>query len=514
MKLIVVIGMAISSFFSFGQSTVYVNTNATGGNNGSSWSDAYTDLNAAIVAASNGSELWVAEGTYSPPSGFSFTILNELSLYGGFPSTGNPSMSDRDWELYPTALDGDVNNDDALNIYSDNSPRVISFEADFVLDGFLIVNGGNGSSGLFGTGLHASSANGNVTNCLFEDNKVFSSQSGFLEGAGGAIWLESTNSAEYQDTITITNCIFERNAALNGGAICAERGVRVENCRFGKNIGFIGPAISLIAPWDDLKDEVFGNIYNSVFWKNTTQNNQPVIHLTTTRSSSDGSQIDCTVDFCTFKSEQTTIGYISNNPSTNFSNIYISLKNSLVDLTSDANGVFPIDYSMVTDGAFVVEFGPVLSNSTDPITGHLLEYPDYEVEDTLAMNFVLDCSSGGINLADSLTFLTQDINGNDRVNGDRPDVGAFESDCFSTASVIENQDIVLNIYPNPAKHSLNIPEFSDEVRIYSLSGEILIEQQFPNQVLDISSLVSGIYIIKVRKDGISMSARFVKDTNH
>jgi hypothetical protein len=70
------------------------------------------------------------------------------------------------------------------------------------------------------------------------------------------------------------------------------------------------------------------------------------------------------------------------------------------------------------------------------------------------------------------------------------------------------------VFPNPANHALNIPEFSEEVTIYSLSGEILFEQQSPSQVLDISSLASGIYIINVRIDGVSMSARFVKEMNY
>ncbi|MDB5282207.1 MAG: C-terminal target protein, partial [Bacteroidota bacterium] len=45
---------------------LYVNLNATGANDGSSWSDAFTDLTSGIAAGASGTSVWVAKGTYYP----------------------------------------------------------------------------------------------------------------------------------------------------------------------------------------------------------------------------------------------------------------------------------------------------------------------------------------------------------------------------------------------------------------------------------------------------------------
>ena len=45
---------------------LYVDADVVGGNNGSSWSDAYTELQSALAVAVAGDEIRVAEGTYLP----------------------------------------------------------------------------------------------------------------------------------------------------------------------------------------------------------------------------------------------------------------------------------------------------------------------------------------------------------------------------------------------------------------------------------------------------------------
>ena len=70
------------------QSVVYVDRDATGTGDGSSWIDAHTDLQQAL-ASTNSGEIWVAAGTYTPAcSGgdrwISFELRSGVALYGGF----------------------------------------------------------------------------------------------------------------------------------------------------------------------------------------------------------------------------------------------------------------------------------------------------------------------------------------------------------------------------------------------------------------------------------------------
>jgi len=51
------------------QTTWYVDLDATGANDGSSWSDAFVDLKSGLLFAASGDAIQVAEGAYTPDQG-------------------------------------------------------------------------------------------------------------------------------------------------------------------------------------------------------------------------------------------------------------------------------------------------------------------------------------------------------------------------------------------------------------------------------------------------------------
>ena len=96
------------------QGIVYVDGSAAGLNDGTSWANAYTDLQDALAASGN--EVWVATGTYTPttPNGDSavtFQLRDGLSVYGGFVG-GEATRGERDPATNVTVLSGDLNGDD------------------------------------------------------------------------------------------------------------------------------------------------------------------------------------------------------------------------------------------------------------------------------------------------------------------------------------------------------------------------------------------------------------------
>lgn len=222
---------------------VYVNANVTGGNSdGSSWSDAFTDLQDAIDLAGScslASEIWVAEGTYYPtkdhqgnanpvdPRDKIFFIDRDMIILGGFPNTGNPVMADRNGFTHPTILDGDLgaDNDKSNNSYTIFYPYNCTSAC--LLDGFIIQNaeGVNGGTLLQidGGGMYLDGSSPTVRNCQFINN--FSS-------AGGAIYALNSQA-------NFVNCLFSENAADIGAAMYnRSSNTNFSNCTFSNNLSF------------------------------------------------------------------------------------------------------------------------------------------------------------------------------------------------------------------------------------------------------------------------------------
>ena len=136
-----------------GDSPIYVNAAASGANNGTSWQNAYPDLQAALAAATAGQQIWVAAGTYKPTAGtdraISFALKPGVGVYGGFAGT-ETALEQRDWRTNVTTLSGDLLGNDSGMVDPDNitmaddSYHVVVNNATgsgTILDGFTITGG-------------------------------------------------------------------------------------------------------------------------------------------------------------------------------------------------------------------------------------------------------------------------------------------------------------------------------------------------------------------------------------
>jgi hypothetical protein len=233
---------------------IYVDDDATGANDGTSWENAYVYLQDALVDANDSDkpvEIRVAQGIYKPDQGAgqtsgdreaSFHLVSGTIISGGYaglnPTDPNIDPNTRNIELYKTILSGDLNGDDAEvqdaqslleNISrEDNSYHVlIPFypgpNAIVVIDS-LYINGGNANGediNHYGGGILWYGANLDILNCTFKDNT--SNQE------GGAIYNSRLG------VLNITNCKFICNASEDGGAVSSPDHIILTDCRFTKN---------------------------------------------------------------------------------------------------------------------------------------------------------------------------------------------------------------------------------------------------------------------------------------
>lgn len=107
---------------------IFVDIDATGSGDGTSWANAYTNLNDALLAAPAGSEVWIAEGKYITVDTASFFIDREMTVLGGF--VGSETMaSEADPSKNETILSGDVLQNDVQGVYDsisrDDNNRVL-----------------------------------------------------------------------------------------------------------------------------------------------------------------------------------------------------------------------------------------------------------------------------------------------------------------------------------------------------------------------------------------------------
>ncbi len=227
---------------------VYVDDDATGAGDGTSWTNAYVELQSALQNAQPGTQIWVAIGSYRPdydPETSSYTqdrtatfqLEADVTLYGGF-----FGVEDFLWQragLYSdTRLVGDLAGDDVPVANPaqleneptriDNSHHVVtghtSAEGTAVIDGFNIIGGHaiDDATNSSGGGIYMTIGRHYIGNCLFSSNAAM---------LGGAISSNVSLDLDVRYTDVTDNL-----SVSSGGGMHAEFTVlSVIGCRFMNN---------------------------------------------------------------------------------------------------------------------------------------------------------------------------------------------------------------------------------------------------------------------------------------
>lgn len=266
-SLALIIGLSIGTNLTAGQEILYVDAHATGPvHNGSSWCDAFTDLQDALGVAAYGDEIRVADGTYTPDGGSgdrtaTFQLLNGVALRGGYAGCGADDPDERDIDAYETVLSGDLFDNDGPDFENnvENSYHVVTADgigAMTILEGFIIT-AGNANTSIYhdwGGGMCNYNSNPTLANCTFIGNSSHSWGGGMFNGQSSPTMTDCIFAKNWTDNCgggmhnfgnsnpTLTNCAFIGNSTYAyGGAVYNSGGDQVfTNCIFVGNSAGLG----------------------------------------------------------------------------------------------------------------------------------------------------------------------------------------------------------------------------------------------------------------------------------
>ena len=200
-------GTAVADMGAYERAVLFVDWQAVGLNNGTSWANAFTSLQTALATAVPGDEIWIAAGTYRPTAGtdrgVSFNLKTLLNVYGGFAAV-EISREQRDGAAHLTTLSGDIGAADN----ADNSYHVVcaSYVTDAVLADVTITGGRAEYPSYFGGGMYAVNSAVTLSKVVFEANTA-------VGGYGGGLYNQSSSAR----TLTLTDVSFRSNSATYYG---------------------------------------------------------------------------------------------------------------------------------------------------------------------------------------------------------------------------------------------------------------------------------------------------------
>lgn len=230
---------------------LYVDQDATGSADGSSWDSAYRQLQNALHRADTSdaiSEIWVAEGTYHPDEGdsveegrrdTSFALQNGVAIYGGFRGT-EKNRSERDPESKRTVLSGEIQQDaDSTN----NSYHVVSgsrTDSSAILDGVVVRDGqaDGRRARAYGGGLFVDRGGPTIRNVTFRGNFG-------TDGGGVALVNFGTDSEPGAASLSDVQIIKNKTKGRGGGAFISGTDAQISRAEFRGNEALLGGGLAV-----------------------------------------------------------------------------------------------------------------------------------------------------------------------------------------------------------------------------------------------------------------------------
>ena len=447
--------LCVFATYTLGHSQIYVTEISGGLETGTSWADAFTDLQTAIYEANAGDTIWVAQGSYEPfldtlglippvPKSRHFWLKNGVVIYGGFDGS-ETSLSQRDPVNRKATLEGEVIPgqfaEQVLKVYS-------SIDSTAVLDGFIIQNGKSvdTSTSKNGSGVLLYGDAG-FYNVLFRNNVT--------ENQGGAVYAQNSSSI-------FVNCRFQSNQVTNyDGAACnlVYSDIKMYNCVFDSNqAARFGGAITTVE--SDLL------VQNGTFFGNSGGSN--IFQFSTSG--------DIRLKNCIFDANTSPVVMGSSGGVATFVDGLMPMNNSWLILCPTCIGATPTfanlgagDYSLAQGSRGIDE-----ALNAVPVNN----YNDYA--------------------------------GNPRLVGSSMDMGAFEFQ--GAVGISPNRAISgVSIYPNPSSELISVQSDAaiESVQIFNTSGQLL--QTESSGHFSVATLAQGLYLLQVKTAHGIQSIRFVRE---
>ncbi|MGJ8685385.1 MAG: T9SS type A sorting domain-containing protein [Nonlabens sp.] len=478
---------------------VFVDINASGNNDGTSWQDAYTDLDTALNLGS-GNFIWVAQGDYTIPATTpSYQIFTNTKMYGGFDTTEN-FLDERDYLLNTTTLSGDRNDDDnnllefsaTAATKTDNAKRVLIARGPGVeIDGFTISGGHafDSAQGLQeGAGLIIA-LDTKVRNCIIENNTA--------QRAGAGIRVYDITGID-NGTNVISNCIFRNNRSWFAGGFYSDTSRRTHKvellgCSFENNITGRTDTNNNPAGIVWIRNQATGTPVQSDFTlKNCTIAGNNGVHAGTGRyahlhvSKQSGNTEFQVTNSIFYDNLQTASNSAVSTPVVSFAG---GNRNLLIQNNYDED-----DFSNLSSSAFNTQSGlPGFINAAAS---------DYRI--TNSSN-----AAGNSNQVYTDDVPTVDYFGLAR-NNNGFDVGAYSS--LSTASNNDADLPQVKLYPNPASDVITVAVENHafaKADIYNLQGQLIAASQ--ESTINVADLSAGMYILQITTtNGAVASKQFIK----